>query len=75
MFIIFIVAICAFTATQIGAARQEEAGQQLESMLALPVSPGWLGGRLALGAGGAGALAATCGLVTWAAAAAAGVHL
>ena len=76
VFIIFIVAICAFAATQIGAARQEEAGQQLEAMLAQPVSrTRWLGGRLALGAGGAGALAATCGLVTWAAASAAGVHL
>ena len=47
VFILFIFAVCLFVCSQTGAARQEEADQQLETLLALPTSRyRWLGGRL-----------------------------
>ena len=49
MFIFFILAVSLFVCAQIGAARQEEADERLETLLALPVGrSGWLGGRLLL---------------------------
>lgn len=76
VFIFFIVAIVLFACAQIGAARHEESEEQLETLLALPVSRlRWLGGRLALAAGGASMLAAVAGLVTWAGTASQGVTL
>lgn len=76
VFIFFILAVCLFAGAQIGAARQEEAGQQLETMLALPVGRlRWLGGRLALAVTAAVVLAAVAGFVTWVGASSAGVHL
>ena len=65
-FIFFVLAVSLFACAQIGAARREEADQQLETLLALPVSRHrWLGGRLALAVGGAIALALAAGLLTW----------
>lgn len=76
VFIFFILAISLFACTQIGAARQEESGEQLETLLALPVSRlRWLGGRLALAAGAAAMLALVAGLLSWAGAASAGVKI
>ncbi len=76
VFLFFVVAVCAFEGTQIGAARQEEAGQQLETMLALPVArTRWLAGRIALAAVASVLFAAIVGIVTWAAATSAGVDI
>jgi ABC-2 type transport system permease protein len=76
VFIIFIFAVCLFVCSQIGAAREEEADQQLETMLALPVSRDrWLGGRLLLTAIAAGVLSGLAGLLTWAGAASQGVSI
>jgi ABC-2 type transport system permease protein len=65
-FIFFVLAISLFACAQIGAARHEEANQQLETLLALPVSRrGWLGGRLLLAACAAAAISLVAGLLTW----------
>ena len=72
-FLFFAVAISLFGCSQVGAARREEAEQQLETLLALPVGrTRWLGGRLALGAAAAIALALTAGFCSWSGAAAQG---
>lgn len=66
VFIFFIVAISMFACAQISAARQEEAEQKLETLLALPVSRrGWLGGRLLLAVSGALAISLLAGFFTW----------
>ena len=76
VFIIFIFAVCLFVCSQVGAARQEESEQQLETLLAQPVSRyRWLGGRLLLAAGAAAVLALLAGLLTWAGANAQSVHI
>ncbi len=50
VFIFFILAVSLFACAQIGAARHEEAEEQLETLLAQPVSRRrWLSGRLAVG--------------------------
>ena len=49
-FLFFVLVISLFACSQIGAARHEEADEQLETVLALPVGRRrWLGGRLVLG--------------------------
>jgi ABC-2 type transport system permease protein len=76
VFIFFIFTISLFASTQIAAARQEEAGEQLETLLALPLSrQHWLGGRLLLAASSAAVLALGAGVVVWLAAAAQGDHV
>lgn len=66
-FLFFVLAVSLFACAQIAAARHEEAGQQLETLLALPVGRRhWLGGRLALALGGSIALALCAGLLAWA---------
>jgi ABC-2 type transport system permease protein len=76
VFIVFIFAVCLFVCSQIGAARQEESEQQLETLLALPVSRyRWLGGRLLLAAGAATVLSLLAGLLTWAGANSQNVHV
>jgi ABC-2 type transport system permease protein len=76
VFIIFIFAVCLFVCSQIGAARQEESEQQLETLLAQPVSRyRWLGGRLLLAAGAAAVLSLLAGLFTWIGASSEGVHI
>ena len=48
IFLFFVLAVSLFGVSQVAAARNEEAGEQLETLLALPVGRGrWLGGRLA----------------------------
>jgi len=74
--IFFVLAVSLFVCSQVGAARHEEAEQRLETLLALPVArPRWLGGRLALAAASAAALALVTGLLMWAGAAAEGVDI
>lgn len=76
VFIVFIFAVCLFMCSQVGAAREEEAGQQLETLLCLPVSRHrWLGGRLLLASVAAGALAVLSGALTWAGAVSEGVSV
>jgi ABC-2 type transport system permease protein len=76
VFIFFILAVSLFACAQISAARHEEAGQQLETLFAQPVSrTTWLGGRLLLASCGAAAISVAAGLLTWAGAASVGVHI
>jgi ABC-2 type transport system permease protein len=71
-----VLAVSLFACAQVTAARHEESDQRLETLLALPVArAGWLGGRLALAAAAAAAISLTAGLLTWAGAASAGVHV
>lgn len=66
-FLFFILAISLFACAQVVAARREEAGQQLETLLALPLGRRrWLAGRLALALGGSLALALVAALLAWA---------
>ncbi|HEX5308996.1 MAG TPA: hypothetical protein VFW38_07940 [Solirubrobacteraceae bacterium] len=66
-FLFFVLAISLFACSQIAAARHEEADQQLETLLALPVfRRRWLAGRLALALGGSIVLALVAGLLAWA---------
>jgi ABC-2 type transport system permease protein len=76
VFIVFIFAVCLFVCSQIGAAREEESNQRLETLLALPVSRyRWLAGRLLLAAGAAAVLSLLAGLLTWAGATAQSVDI
>jgi len=76
VFIFFILAISLFACAQIGAARHEEAEQQLETLLSLPVSrQRWLGGRLLLATAAAATISLVAGLLTWAGAASQGVGI
>jgi len=73
VFTFFILAVSVFACAQIAAARQEEADEHLETLLALPIGRArWLGGRLVLAAAAGAALAALAALATWGGAAAAG---
>jgi ABC-2 type transport system permease protein len=66
-FLFFVLAVSLFACAQVAAARHEEAGQQLETLLALPVGRRhWLAGRLALALGGSVVLALCAGLLAWA---------
>jgi ABC-2 type transport system permease protein len=76
VFIFFILAVSLFACGQVVAARHEEADEQLETLLALPVSrTGWLGGRLLLAGAGAAAISLIAGLFAWAGAASQGVNI
>ena len=75
-FIFFVLAVSLFACAQIGAVRHEEAGQQLETQLALPISRRrWLGGRLLLAALAAAAISVSAGFFSWAGAASQGVGI
>ncbi len=75
-FLFFVLVVSLFACAQIGAARHEEADQQLETLFSLPIGRrSWLGGRLALAAAGAAALSLIAGLLAWAGASAAGVSV
>jgi ABC-2 type transport system permease protein len=66
-FLFFVLAVSLFACAQVAAARHEEAGEQLETLLALPVGRRqWLTGRLALAFGGSIVLALSAGLLAWA---------
>lgn len=76
VFIFFILAVSLFACAQIGAARHEEAEEQLETLLALPVSRRrWLSGRLLLASCGAALISLVAGLLTWAGAASQGLSI
>jgi ABC-2 type transport system permease protein len=76
VFIFFVLAVSLLCCAQVGAARHEEAGQQLETLIAGPVSRArWLGGRLVLAAGAAVAVSLSAGLGAWVGAVSQGVHL
>ena len=76
VFVFFILAVSLFVCAQIGAARQEEAGERLETLLAQPVArSGWLGGRLLLAGCASAAISLLAGLLTWAGAASQGVGI
>jgi ABC-2 type transport system permease protein len=65
-FVFFVLAISLFACSQVGAARREEAEQQLETILALPIGRiRWLGGRLALGVAGCLGLAILASVFAW----------
>ncbi len=73
-FLFFVLAVSLFCCSQVAATRHEEAGGQLETLLALPVTRGrWLGGRLALACMGAVVLALAAGVLAWAGARSQGV--
>ncbi|MGH2910863.1 MAG: ABC transporter permease [Solirubrobacteraceae bacterium] len=76
VFVFFILAASLFACAQIGAARHEEADEQLETLLALPVSRRrWLSGRLLLATAGAVVISLVAGLLTWAGAAPQGLSI
>ena len=76
MFIFVVLAVSVFVCTQIGAAREEETDQRLETLLALPISRRrWLAGRVVLAALSALAIALIAGLLAWAGAGTGGAHL
>jgi len=76
VFIFFVLAVSLFACAQIGAAREEEADERLQTLLALPISRGrWLGGRLLLAALAAAVLSLLAGVLTWAGAASQGVSI
>jgi ABC-2 type transport system permease protein len=72
-FFFLVVAICLFACFQLAGAREEEAEQRLETLLALPVARRrWLGGRLVLAAVTAAALALAAAVLVWIGAASGG---
>lgn len=76
VFIFFILAVSLFACAQMGAARHEETDEQLETLLALPVSRRrWLVGRLLLATGGAVVISLVAGLFTWAGAVSQGLSI
>jgi ABC-2 type transport system permease protein len=65
-FLFFVLAITLFGPFQLGAVREEEAEQRLETLLAHPVSRArWLAGRLAIAAVGSAVLALVAGTFAW----------
>ncbi|HUK95095.1 MAG TPA: ABC transporter permease subunit [Gaiellaceae bacterium] len=75
-FLFFIFVISLFCCSQIAAARREEAEQQLETLLALPVSRRrWFGGRLVLAAAGATVISLVTGVLAWAGSASQGADV
>ena len=65
-FLFFVLAVSLFACAQISAVRREEADQQLETLLAQPISRSrWLVGRLALAAAGTVTVALSAGALAW----------
>ncbi len=76
IFFFYVLGISLFACAQVGTARREEAGQQLETLLALPVGrTGWLTGRLLLAACATAVISLLSGLLTWAGATAGGTSV
>jgi ABC-2 type transport system permease protein len=76
VFIFFVLAISLFACAQISAARQEEAAERLETLLALPVSRyRWLGGRLLVATALAALLSLIAALLSWAGATSQGADI
>jgi ABC-2 type transport system permease protein len=75
-FLFFLLAVSLYAVAQISAARDEEAGERLDTLLALPVGRRrWLGGRLALAIASAAVLSLLAGALAWAGATAVGVSV
>jgi ABC-2 type transport system permease protein len=75
-FLVFVLAVALFACGQLAAIRREEADQQLETLLALPLGrTRWLAERLLVAGGGAAVLALTAGVLAWAGAASQGVDV
>jgi ABC-2 type transport system permease protein len=77
-FLFVVLALSLFCCMQVGAVRDEESAQRLETLLAQPVARRrWLAGRLLLAAGAAAVVALAAGLLAWVGAASqdAGVSL
>jgi ABC-2 type transport system permease protein len=67
VFVIFVLAVSLFACSQIGAARSEESGGQLETLLALRVGRrGWLVGRMLLAAGAIAVISLVSAVLAWA---------
>lgn len=76
IFFFYVLGVSLFVCAQLGSARREEASQQLETLLALPVGrTGWLTGRLLLAAGAAVVISLLSALLTWAGVAAGGTSV
>ncbi len=76
VFVVFIVALTYFVSAQMAAARQEEADQALETLLAQPVDRRrWLLGRQLVAALGSLGLAGEVGLLAWLGAATRGANV
>lgn len=76
VFVFVVLALSLFMCGQVGAARQEEADQQLELLLAEPLGRSrWLAGRLVVAALAAAAIGLAVGTATWAGASSAGAHV
>ena len=76
VFEFFALTVALFGCFQLVALREDEADQQLETVLALPVSRDrWLAGRLALATASLAALALAAGLLSWLGAALAGADV
>jgi polyether ionophore transport system permease protein len=76
IFFFYVLGISLFACAQIGNARHEEASQQLETLLALPVGrTGWLAGRLLIAACACAVISLLSGLLTWAGATAGGTSV
>lgn len=75
VFLIVVLAIALYAASQISALRQDEV-QHLETLLAYPIGRvSWLVQRLGLAAGAVASIGLSAGLAAWVGATAAGVHL
>jgi ABC-2 type transport system permease protein len=75
-FLFFVLAVSLFGPFQLGAVREEEAEQRLETLLSQPVDrAGWLAKRLALAAAGACVLALAAGILAWVGATSAGADV
>ena len=76
VFIFFVLAFSLFSCAQVSSARQEEAEERLETLLASPVSRArWLGGRLAVAAVAVSLMALAAGMLAWAGAASQGTQI
>jgi ABC-2 type transport system permease protein len=76
VFFFYVLGVSLFACAQVGSARREEADQQLETLLALPVGrTGWLTGRLLIAACATAVISLLSGLLTWAGARAGGTSV
>jgi ABC-2 type transport system permease protein len=76
VFLFVVLALSLFMCAQIGTVRQVESEQQLETLLAMPVSRRrWLAGRLVIALGAAATISLSAGLAAWAGAQAVGAHV
>jgi ABC-2 type transport system permease protein len=76
VFIFFVLVVSLFVCAQIGAVREEEAEERLETLLAQPLSRvGWLAGRLLLTVLAGAGLSFAAGVFAWAGAASQGASI